>query len=263
MLTVLERDATMSPGLGRYTGMDRFACREALWADMEALGLVIGREAHTMRQPRSQRGGEVVEPMLSTQWFLAMDSLAAPALAAHRGGELRFEPPRFGKVYDHWLSNIKDWCLSRQLWWGHPIPVYYIDGDGSDPAHPYLVAKSEPDARAQAVKMGYPADVPLNRDPDVLDTWFSSALWPFATLGWPEASARGDGSTGSDLERFYPTSVMETGHDILFFWVARMVMLGIEFTGGCLLCRLCCRCCSFVKHKESCDLDPAVLWGMP
>ena len=127
------------------------------------------------------------------------------------------------KVYTGWLDSIRDWCISRQLWWGHAIPVWYVDSNGSDPLDPYVLGASEAEARAEATRLGYPRDVSLCRDSDVLDTWFSSALWPFATLGWPHQS--------SDLEKFYPTSVMETGHDIVFFWVARMVMFGIEFTG--------------------------------
>ena len=224
MLSIFEKDGTMNETCGPFTGLDRFEAREVLWREMESLGLVIKTEPHMMRTPRSQRGGEVIEPMLSTQWFLKMEDLAKPALKAVQDGDLTFVPPRFGKIYNHWLGGIRDWCLSRQLWWGHPIPVWYIGCDGSDPSHPYLIARDEKEARSVATDLGHGPEVSLIRDPDVLDTWFSSALWPFATLGWPKDDAE-------DLKKYYPTSVMETGHDILFFWVARMVMLGIEFTG--------------------------------
>jgi len=220
----MHKDATLNELCGPYSGMDRFKAREAIWQDLEAAGLAISQEPHTMRQPRSQRGGEVIEPMLSTQWFLRMEPLATPALEASEQGRLKFVPERFTKVYDAWLQNIRDWCISRQLWWGHPIPVWYVGGDGSDLSTAYVIAATEEEARREALKQGFDPMLPLQQDGDVLDTWFSSALWPFATLGWPDESSQA-------LQRFYPTSVMETGHDILFFWVARMVMFGLEFTG--------------------------------
>ncbi len=205
LINVLNKDATMNANAGPYEGLDRFVCREKLWADMTALGLTIKVTDHTYIVPRSQRGGEVVEPMLSTQWFVKIQPLAEKALAAVRDGRIKIVPDRFEKVYFHWLENIEDWCISRQLWWGHRIPAWYNQsGD-------VYVGKTPP-----------PGDG-WTPEEDVLDTWFSSGLWPFSTLGWPEETA--------DLKRFYPTSMMETGYDILFFWVARMIMMGLWFTG--------------------------------
>ena len=212
IINVLNKDATMNENAGPYQGLDRFECRKKLWADMEAAGLTLEVKAHQMQVPRSQRGGEIIEPMVSAQWFVRMEPLAAQGLDAVRNGEIRIIPERFTKVYYHWLENIRDWCISRQLWWGHRIPVWYCrDCDEM------IVAKEDP---ATCPKCG---SANLEQDPDVLDTWFSSGLWPFSTLGWPEDTI--------DLKRYYPTDVMETGYDILFFWVARMIMSGLEFTG--------------------------------
>ena len=211
IINLLNTDATMNENAGPYAGMERFACRERLWADMQREGLTIKTEPYQMQVPRSQRGGEVVEPMVSTQWFVRMQPLAEAGLAAVRRGEIRIVPERFTKVYFNWLENIRDWCVSRQLWWGHRIPAWYCEDCGEmtvareDPSHCMHCSSSR-----------------LKQDPDVLDTWFSSGLWPFSTLGWPEDT--------SDLRAYYPTSVLETGYDILFFWVARMIMLGLEFT---------------------------------
>src|SRR5690606_9607066 len=155
-----------------------------------------------------QRGGEIIEPLISTQWFVKMRPLAEPALAAVRDGRIKIIPERFEKVYFNWLENIRDWCISRQLWWGHRIPVWYTP-DGEQ-----IVARNEAEAHRKAQER-FGHDVPLEQDPDVLDTWFSSGLWPFSTLGWPDET--------EDLRYFYPTTVMETGYDILFFWVARMI----------------------------------------
>jgi valyl-tRNA synthetase len=203
-INVMNKDATMNAEAGPYQGLDRFACREKLWADMTALGLTIKVEDHMMVVPRSQRGGEVVEPMISTQWFLKIQPLAERALAAVRDGRIKIVPERFEKVYFHWLENIEDWCISRQLWWGHRIPAWY------GPNGEIHVGKQPPPGDGWTPEL------------DVLDTWFSSGLWPFSTLGWPEQTP--------DLKRYYPTSTMETGYDILFFWVARMIMMGLWFT---------------------------------
>lgn len=216
VISVLDSYARINENGGSYAGLDRFAARQKMWADLEAAGLAIKTEPHLLNVPRSQRGGEVVEPMLSTQWFVRMQPLAEPALAAVQNGQIKIVPERFEKTYSHWLENIADWCISRQLWWGHRIPVWYAP-DGTP-----FCARSAADAQAQAAAhFGQPTE--LIQDPDVLDTWFSSGLWPFSTLGWPNQTA--------DLATFYPTSILETGYDILFFWVARMIMMGIEFTG--------------------------------
>jgi len=211
-INVLNKDATINENGGPYAGLDRFECREKLWEDMEKAGLVIQEEPYLMKVPRSQRGGEIIEPMVSNQWFIDIHDMAETALQAVRDGRIEIIPERFKKVYYNWMENIRDWCISRQLWWGHRIPVWYCDDcDGM------TVAREDPD-RCQ-----HCGSANLRQDPDVLDTWFSSGLWPFSTLGWPEETP--------DLKYFYPTSVMETGYDILFFWVARMIMSGFEFTG--------------------------------
>lgn len=217
IINVMNRDATMNHNAGPYAGQDRFACRNNLWADMEAVGLTLGKEHYTVNIPRSQRGGEIIEPLISWQWFVDVEPMAKMALEAVRSKRIKIVPERFNKIWENWLTNIRPWCVSRQLWWGHRIPVYYVNGDESV----HIFAKSEEEAYAIAREQ-YGSDVTLMQDPDVLDTWFSSALWPFSTLGWPHQTA--------DLERFYPTTMMETGYDILFFWVARMVMTGLLFT---------------------------------
>ncbi|MGQ9889694.1 MAG: valine--tRNA ligase [Aggregatilineales bacterium] len=205
ILNVMNRDATMNENAGPYAGLDRFECRKRLWADIEAAGLAIKVEQIVHPVPRSQRGGEIIEPLISTQWFLRAQPLAQQALAAVRDGRIKIVPERFEKVYYHWLENIEDWCISRQLWWGHRIPAWY-----------------GPDGEIH-VGLEPPAGDGWKPEEDVLDTWFSSGLWPFSTLGWPEETP--------DFQRYYPTSVMETGYDILFFWVARMIMMGLWFTG--------------------------------
>ena len=227
IMNVMNRDATMNDNCGeRYSGLDRFEARDKLWSDMEAAKLVIKVEPHMQRVPRSQRGGEIIEPLVSKQWFVKTDGMGAKALEAVKGGDIKIVPARFEKVWYGWLTDIRDWCISRQLWWGHRIPVWYVGNSDDDE---YIVARNEDEARSKAIEAGHPEDVTLRQEDDVLDTWFSSGLWPFATVGWPQDEDKDDDTT--DLSRFYPGTCLETGYDILFFWVARMVMLGIELTG--------------------------------
>lgn len=225
IINIMNKDATLNEKAGKYSGMDRFEARKALWQDMKNDGLVIKEEPYQTRVPRSQRGGEVIEPLVSEQWFVKMEGLAKPALEAVANGDITIMPERYEKVFNRWLSEIKDWCISRQLWWGHRIPVWYITNPTSscDDSTPYIVARNEAEAYQLAVAK-HGGDVQLEQETDVLDTWFSSGLWPFSTMGWPDESQQ-------DVLRFYPGHMLETAHDILFFWVARMVMMGIEFTG--------------------------------
>jgi valyl-tRNA synthetase len=215
-VNILNRDATINAEGGPYEGMDRFAARTRLVADLESSGNLVKVEPHLMKIGRCERCDTIVEPLISTQWFCKATALAPAAIAAVREGRTKIVPERFEKIYFHWMENIRDWAISRQLWWGHRIPVWY------GPDEREFVALDEAEAR-QLARAHYGRDVELRQDEDVLDTWFSSGLWPFSTLGWPEET--------EDYRYFYPTSVLETGYDILFFWVARMMMLGIYLTG--------------------------------
>jgi valyl-tRNA synthetase len=212
MINILEKDGTLNAQGGEFKGLDRFDAREAVKAKLEEVGLARGTKEHLMNVGRSQRSGAIVEPMISTQWFMRMKPLATPAMAAVENGFTQFVPKQWENTYFSWLRDIRDWCISRQLWWGHRIPAYY-DPDGN-----VYVARSFEEACEQAGRDD------LVQDEDVLDTWFSSALWPFSVMGWPEKTA--------DLERYYPTSVLVTGFDIIFFWVARMMFAGLHFTGN-------------------------------
>src|SRR3954467_2199848 len=213
--TILADDGSVAGTGTRYDGMDRFAARQAIVADLDARGDLVGAVRHEMVIGRCQRSNDVIEPRLKTQWFIRTGPLAARALEATRSGRTRILPDRFEKTWEHWLTNIRDWNVSRQLWWGHRIPAWYCpDGHVTVSS-----AEAGPDACAVC---GRPAAT-LQQDADIFDTWFSSGLWPFSTLGWPEETP--------DYRTYYPTSVMETGYDIIFFWVARMMMLGLHLTG--------------------------------
>jgi valyl-tRNA synthetase len=212
MITILADDATINEHGDGYTGLDRYAAREAIVRDLDARGDLEGTKPHPMLIGRCQRSNDVIEPRLKTQWFVRTGPLAALALEATRSGRTGIVPPRFEKVWEHWMTTIHDWNVSRQLWWGHRIPAWYCP-DG------HVTVNAEADGPAACGTCGRPA-AELVQDPDIFDTWFSSGLWPFSTLGWPDET--------EDLRRYYPGSVMETGYDIIFFWVARMMMLGIH-----------------------------------
>ncbi len=198
----------------RLRGLDRFAARERVIAELEGAGLIERIDKHKLMVPRGDRSGSVIEPYLTDQWYVKVAPLAEPAIEAVRNGSIKFVPQNWERTYFEWMRNIKDWCISRQLWWGHRIPAWYDDSGR------VFVGRSESEVRE---RHGLAANVSLRQDDDVLDTWFSSALWPFSTLGWPDNTA--------ELKRFYPTSVLVTGFDIIFFWVARMIMMGIKFMG--------------------------------
>jgi len=213
IINIMNDDVTLNENAGPYAGQDRYEARQNLLADLEKQGLLLKVEPHTHAIGHCQRCNTVVEPRVSTQWFVKIKPLADPAIAAVRDGRIRFVPTRFTKVYFNWMENIHDWCISRQLWWGHRIPVWHCEDCGH-------MSASTKEQVTTCEKCG---SSNVRQDPDVLDTWFSSALWPFSTLGWPEDT--------EDFRYFYPTDVMETGYDILFFWVARMIMMGLEMTG--------------------------------
>ena len=217
-IQVIGKDAKMVGSVPeKYRGLDRYDARAAIIADLEGLGLVLGIEDYQHNVGHCQRSGKVVEPLISTQWFLKMKDLAAPAIAAVREGKTKFVPEHTTKIYFNWLENIEDWCVSRQLWWGHRIPAWYT------PSGEIVVARDEAEARERLAASGGDSGVALTEESDVLDTWFSSQLWPFSTLGWPDETA--------DLKSFYPTTVLVTAFDIIFFWVARMMMMGLKFMG--------------------------------
>ncbi|MBO6109077.1 MAG: valine--tRNA ligase [Eubacterium sp.] len=211
VINVLTDDAKIVDDYPAYAGMDRYEARKAIIRDLEAEGALIKTEDHDHNVGTCYRCGTTVEPRVSMQWFVKMEPLAAPAIEAVKKGETKFVPEHFDKTYYHWLENIRDWCISRQLWWGHRIPAYYCDDCGE-----LVVSK---DGRPNCPRCGRP----MRQDPDTLDTWFSSALWPFSTMGWPEQT--------KEFKYFYPTSTLVTGYDIIFFWVIRMMFSGIEHTG--------------------------------
>ncbi len=213
-INILNDDATINENGGKYAGMDRYEARKVMVEELKEQGLLVKVVDHVHNVGTHDRCGTTVEPMIKQQWFVKMEEMAKPAIEAIKNGDLTFVPERFDKTYLHWLENIRDWCISRQLWWGHRIPAYYCDDCGE-----IVVDREMPGV---CPKCG---GTHFTQDPDTLDTWFSSALWPFSTLGWPEQT--------EDLDYFYPTDVLVTGYDIIFFWVIRMVFSGYEQTGKC------------------------------
>ena len=211
-IVVINDDATMNSKAGKYAGMDRYECRKALVEDLEKEGLLVKVVPHSHNVGTHDRCGTTVEPMIKQQWFVKMDDLIKPAVEGVKNGDIKLLPKRMEKTYFNWTDNIRDWCISRQLWWGHRIPAYYCDECGE-----MVVSKNAPE---KCPKCGC---THMTQDPDTLDTWFSSALWPFSTLGWPEKT--------EDLDYFYPNDVLVTGYDIIFFWVIRMIFSGYEQMG--------------------------------
>lgn len=212
-INVMDESGTMNEAAGSYQGLDRAECRKQIVKDLQAQGVLIKIEDHVHQVGHSERSGAVVEPYLSTQWFVKMKPLAEAAIEAQKNGQgVRFVPERFEKTYLQWIENVRDWCISRQLWWGHRIPAWYCEDCG------HMTV-----GREDAASCSSCGSAKLRQDEDVLDTWFSSALWPFSTLGWPEQT--------DDLKRYYPTNVLVTGYDIIYFWVARMIFTALEFTG--------------------------------
>ncbi|MBR0358007.1 MAG: valine--tRNA ligase [Selenomonadaceae bacterium] len=209
-IKVISNTGKMTEGAGKYEGMDRYECRKALVKELQEIGALVSIADHEHAVGHCSRCHSTIEPMISTQWFVRMESLAKPAAEAVKNGDIKFVPERFTKIYCNWLDNIRDWCISRQLWWGHRIPAWYCDDCGET-----IVSRTDVDV---CPKCG---GRHLRQDEDVLDTWFSSGLWPFETMGWPDETP--------ELKQFYPTSTLVTGYDIIFFWVARMVMMGLKF----------------------------------
>ena len=226
LITVMAKDGSMNSEAGRFAGLDRFEARKAVVAAMEEQGLLVKVEPHRHSVPYSDRGKVPVEPLLSTQWFVKAEPLAARCREALDQAKPQFVPERWSKVYRDWLTDIRDWCISRQLWWGHRIPAWFViseSGGRYTDTTPYVVARNEAEALEKA-RAQFGPEAEIEQDEDALDTWFSSGLWPFSTLGWPDQNA-------ADLKRWYPTSLLVTGFDIIFFWVARMTMMAGAFTG--------------------------------
>jgi len=211
-VVVINADGTMGEGAGKYKGLDRYECRKQLVQELAEIGALVRTEKHEHAVGHCSRCKTTIEPLVSKQWFVRMEDLAKPAIAAVKDGRVRFVPERFTKIYENWLENIRDWCISRQLWWGHRIPAWHCEACGETSV-----------SREDITACMHCGSTHIHQDEDVLDTWFSSGLWPFETLGWPEDT--------KDLRHFYPTATLVTGYDIIFFWVARMVMMGLRFGG--------------------------------
>ncbi len=224
-IVAMNLDATLNHEAGPYAGMERFAARKKLVAELEEKGLLVSVEDRVIPIPLCYRSGDVVEPTLLSQWYVKMRPLAEPALECVEKGDVRFVPERYVKTYRQWLEPFRDWCISRQLWWGHQIPIWYVISETGGKvldSTPHVAARSEEEAKTKAVQK-FVASCVLKQEEDVLDTWFSSALWPFSTLGWPDDT--------EDLRTFYPTDVLVTARDIIYFWVARMIFSGLKFMG--------------------------------
>ena len=226
-INILNDNGTMNKNTGRFEGQKRFDARYTVVEALKKEGLFVKKEENAMKVPICSRSGDIIEPIMKPQWWMKMDSLAKPAIKAVEDGEIKIRPASSEKYYLHWMNNIQDWCLSRQLWWGHQIPAYFVNIESDDVERSeeelWVTGRTDEEASEKAAKKFPGKKFTLKRDEDVLDTWFSSGLWPFSTLGWPKQTA--------DLEKLFPTSVLETGWDILFFWVARMIMMSLNLTG--------------------------------
>jgi valyl-tRNA synthetase len=243
-INILNDNGTMNKNTGSFEGQKRFDVRYSIVTALEEKGLFVKKEDNPMKVPICSRSGDVIEPIMKPQWWMKMEGLAKPAIEVVKSGELKIKPVTSEKVYMHWMNNIQDWCLSRQLWWGHQIPAYFVNieggvGDRSD-NDTWVTGRTEEEAQKKAEQKFPGKKFTLERDEDVLDTWFSSGLWPFSTLGWPEKTL--------DFEKLFPTSVLETGWDILFFWVARMVMLSLHLTGKVPFTEVYCH--SLIRDSE-------------
>jgi len=243
-INILNEDGTMNANAGPYAGKRRFDVRYEVTADLEKAGLFVKKENNPMKIPLCSKTKDVIEPILRPQWWMKMREFGDAAMDAVRDNQIKIQPQSAEKNYYAWLKNINDWCLSRQLWWGHQIPAYFVKIDGEnqsgDDDEYWVVGRTDEEAREKAEKKFGGKKYTLERDPDVLDTWFSSGLWPFSTLGWPKDT--------QDLRELFPTSVLETGWDILFFWVARMIMMSLKLTGKIPFKEVYCH--SLVRDSE-------------